>query len=408
MRCGLVRVFVSGMLCLHLFLFINLRGRIEQGYPDFTAFYTAATLLRHGLGHQLYNPKIQYEAQESFAGNISSRRGPLPYIHPPFEALIFLPLTLLPYTQAFMVWDLLALLALFFVACLLRRSVPTLRSIAPWKFVFASLAFFPIFDCLLQGQDSVLLLLLCTLGFDALKRETNFLAGCWFALGAFKFQWILPIIVLIVVWKVKRVAAGFAMVSLILAFVSIGLVGWQNMLHYPAYVLRVVNTPSFGGVGSEIMPNLRGLLTGWPWPFLRTVGSITAVSSAVILFLLAATKGRGKSHPQRLELQFSLAILVSGLIGWHTNAHDLALLILPLVLVTDYCVQTQAQEPAYRFTLLLPAFPTVISPLWIVLWFVSGHLNLMAITLLWWTWKIGMELARDLHLPSGVQHLTSS
>jgi hypothetical protein len=111
----------------------------------------------------------------------------------------------------------------------------------------------------LQGQDSVLLLLLCTLGFDALKRETNFLAGCWFAVGAFKFQWILPIIVLIVVWKVKRVAAGFAMVSLILAFVSIGLVGWQNMLHYPAYVLRVVNTPSFGGVGSEIMPNLRGL-----------------------------------------------------------------------------------------------------------------------------------------------------
>ena len=91
-----MRVFVAGMLCLHLFLFINLRGRIEQGYPDFTAFYTAATLLRHGLGHQLYNPKIQYEAQESFAGNISSRRGPLPYIHPPFEALIFLPLTLLP------------------------------------------------------------------------------------------------------------------------------------------------------------------------------------------------------------------------------------------------------------------------------------------------------------------------
>jgi hypothetical protein len=43
-----------------------------------------------------------------------------------------------------------------------------------------------------------------------------------------------------------------------------------------------------------------------------------------------------------------------------------------------------------------------------VLWFVSGHLNLMAITLLWWTWKIGMELARDLHLPSGVQHLTSN
>lgn len=397
------------MLCLHLFLFISLKGRIEQGYPDFTAFYGSGMLLRHGLGHQLYNSKVQYEAQERFAGNVSSRRGPLPYIHPPFEALIFLPLTLLPYTQAFIVWDLLVLIALFFVARLLRRSVPTLRSIAPWKFVLASVAFFPVFECLLQGQDSVLLLLLCTLGFDELKKEADFLAGCWFALGVFKFQWILPIIVLIIVWKGvwngRRLAGGFAVVSLILVFVSIGLVGWQNMLHYPAYVLSVVNTPSFGGVGSETMPNLRGLLTGWQWPFLRGVGSIAAVSSAVILFLLAATMGRGKSHTQKLELQFSLAVLVSGLIGWHTNPHDLSLLILPLVLVTDYCAHIQ--EAGKKFSLLLPAVPLLISPLWIVLWFVSGHLNLMAITLLWWTWKIGKQLGRHLHLPGRAQHLTS-
>src|SRR5580658_10418440 len=187
------------MLCLHLLFFINLRERIKRGYPDFTVFYTAATILREGLGHQLYDERVQYEVQKKSVGQIASRRGPLPYIHPPFEALIFLPLSWLPYPRAFAVWDLLNLAALFGVGLLLRRSVNMLRLIPPWKFVIASLAFFPIFDCFLQGQDSILLLLLCVLGFNALKREADVLAGCWLALGVFKFQFIIPIVLLFLI-----------------------------------------------------------------------------------------------------------------------------------------------------------------------------------------------------------------
>ena len=33
----------------------------------------------------------------------------MPFIHPPFEALIFLPLTFLPYPVAFVVWNLVGL-----------------------------------------------------------------------------------------------------------------------------------------------------------------------------------------------------------------------------------------------------------------------------------------------------------
>src|SRR5208282_5954771 len=121
-----------------------------------TVFYTAATILRNGHGHQLYDARTQYEAQKSFTGEISSRRGPLPYIHPPFEALIFLPLTLLPYHRAFLAWDLLNVAALFGAALLLGRSVSTLRLIPPWEFVIACVAFFPVFAGLLQGQDSIL------------------------------------------------------------------------------------------------------------------------------------------------------------------------------------------------------------------------------------------------------------
>jgi hypothetical protein len=394
-RRSLVRIFIAGMLCLHLLFFVNLRKRIERGYPDFTVFYTAGTVLRDGLGHQLYDERVQYEVQKNFAGQISSRHGPLPYIHPPFEALIFWPLSRLPYHQAFVVWDALNGIALFGVAWVLRRSVSGLSSIPLWEFVIASLAFFPVFVCLLQGQDSILLLLLCALAFNALRKNADFLAGCWFALGMFKFQLIVPIVLLVFLWKRRRVAAGFATVSLLLVLVSAGLVGWKGLLHYPAFVLQVAQAPSLGAVPPELMANLRGLILGWPLPF-SEVGTAVALVGSVVLFVFATIRGLGPTRPPDLKLQFSLAIVVSVLTSWHTNAHDLSLLVLPLVLIADYCLQMPAQESRRRVALLLPVLPVLISPLWIVLWLVSGKINLMAIPLLWWAWAICKQLSRDL------------
>jgi hypothetical protein len=387
-------MFVGGMLCLHLLFFINLRERIKLGYPDFTVFYTAATILRDGLGHHLYDERVQYEVQKKSVGEIAERHGPLPYIHPPFEALIFLPLSWLPYPQAFAAWDVLNLVALFGVALLLRRSVSALCLIPPWEFVIWSLAFFPVFDCFLQGQDSILLLLLCVLAFNALKREADVLAGCWLALGVFKFQFIVPIVLLLVIWKRRRVAIGFTVVSAVLVLISARLTGWQNLLQYPAFALEITKSPGLGGVAPGFAPNLRGLALGLLSHFSKPVGTWLALLASIVLFLFAAMKGREASSPEKLELQFSLAIAVSGLIAWQTNMHDLSLLVLPLVLITDYCLQTLAQRRRRRFHLLLPVLPVLISPLWIVLWIVGGAVNLMAIPLVWWVWEMGKEIAQ--------------
>jgi hypothetical protein len=394
----LVRLFIAGMLCLHLFLFINLRKRIELGYPDFTVYYTAATMLRHGLGHQLYDAHIQYEIQKKSVGAIATRHGALPYIHPPFEALIFLPLAYLPYPQAFAVWDALNIGALFGVGLLLRRSVSTLRQIPPWEFVLGSLAFFPVFICFLQGQDSIVLLLLCGLGFDALKRRADLLAGCWFALGLFKFQFVLPIVLLIGIWKRRQAAIGFLVVSIFLVLTSVGLAGWGSLVRYPAFVLQIANTPSLGGVAAEFAPNLRGLILGWPLHLSGRVGSAVTLGISVVLLVGAAWKGREAIQPKKLELKMSLAILVAVLIAWQTNMHDLSLLVLPLLLLSDDGLRGRtsgAGKSAARFGLLLPALPLLISPLWLVLWMAKGVVNLMAIPLLWWVWEIGKEMARD-------------
>ena len=391
----LISVFVLCMFSLNLAFFIRTREGIKRGYPDFTIFYTAGTILREGLGNHLYNLDVQYRVQQRFAGNIPFRRGPLPYNHPPFEAPLFVPLTLLPYPQAFAVWDLANVVVLFGVAALLRRSVALLHSIPPWKFVIGCIAFNPVFACLFQGQDSILMLLFCTLAFNALKKKCDVLGGCWLALAAFKFQFIVPLVLLLVIWRRRRVVLGFGAVVLVLAFVSVMLVGMDSLLRYPGYVLQIARNPRLGGVPPQFLPNLHGLATGWTGPLAGAAGAALASLVSITVFVFAARKGWASAHAAKFELQFSLAIVVSGLVAWQTNSHDLSLLVLPLVFITDQYLHSTTQALVKRFDLLLPVLPLLISPLWMVLWLAIAKVNLMAIPLLWWTWTIGKELSRD-------------
>jgi Glycosyltransferase family 87 len=388
-------VFIIGVLCLQLVFVMILRERIGRGYPDFTVFFTAAKILRAGLGHQLYDLKVQYEVQKQFTSALPSRRGPLPYIHTPFEALIFVPFTFLPYLPAYLVWDSLNFAFLALIAFLLRPYLSTLRFIPAWQFVLTSLAFFPIFECLLQGQDSILQLLLCVLAWKALKKNADILAGCWLALAAFKFQFMLPILLLMFLWNRRRTLIGFLAVSIVLGTISIGLVGWEGLLRYPAFAVQITKMPGLGGVLPSFLPNLHGLVAGWPFYFVGTTGTVVIGLISVGLLFLAAVKGRSAVDQHKFDLQFSLAVAVSGLVAWHTNIHDLSLLLLPLALITDYCLRMEPPPSAHRFALLFPVLPVLISPLWFVLWLATGTVNLMAIPVLVWTWCIAGELSRN-------------
>jgi hypothetical protein len=383
--------FIASTLWLHLLFFFDYRNGMKRGYTDFAVFYTAGTILRGGLGHELYDRQEQFRVQEQFTGHLAFRQGPLPYIHPPFEALVFIPLSLLSYEHAFVSWAALTFLTLFGVAILLRRSVGILQAVPPWKFVIGAMAFYPVFTCFLQGQDSILQLLACAAAYNALKRNRDFTAGCWLGLGAFKFQFIVPMVVLFMIWGRRRIGGGFVVVAAALAILSAGIAGKEAILHYPRYALQVVETPNIGGVPLALMPNLHGLAEGWPKPMPGITGIALALAASLLVALFAARAGRVSHSLGSLELQFSLAVVVSVLIGWQTNSHDLSLLLLPIVLIADYCLHAKRRERI--FALVVPALPLLLSPLWMVLWLVAGKVNLMAIPILLWTWAIGAELS---------------
>src|SRR2546423_6016782 len=86
-------LFCLGTIMLHLAVFWPARHNALAGWPDFSIFYTAGLMLRRGQGQALYSDDLQRQTQKGFIPEVLARRGPLPYNHPPFEALLYVPLT---------------------------------------------------------------------------------------------------------------------------------------------------------------------------------------------------------------------------------------------------------------------------------------------------------------------------
>src|SRR5271154_1674634 len=234
--------YFAGMVVIHLAFLWDVRPMIGKGYPDFTIYYCAGTMVRQGLGRELYSAVAQFEVQQKFSPEVATRLDALPYNHPPFEAVLFTPLTYLPYPVAFVIWDALNLAMLAALPFLLRTHLPQLQNYPGPLCVLASLAFFPVFFALLQGQDSILLLFLYTLGFVDLARSNDARAGGWLGLGLFKPHLVVPFVLFMFLCRRRKVLYGFLRVAAALGLFSAAIVGWQGLISCPRYVLHLEAT----------------------------------------------------------------------------------------------------------------------------------------------------------------------
>src|SRR6266446_4179585 len=112
-RYRFVAAFLLAMAIAHGIEFWQQRARIVAGYGDFSSLYTSGLMLRQGKGRLLYDRHEQWRLQQEFSPNVDIRKGPMPFIRPPFEALIFLPLTYFSYPLAFGIWSAIKVLLLW-------------------------------------------------------------------------------------------------------------------------------------------------------------------------------------------------------------------------------------------------------------------------------------------------------
>src|SRR5437660_12700504 len=95
----LIWALVLVMIALNSRLLIPAAEQASKGAADFSIFHVGANMLRTGWSRQLYNLNSQARFQSAYY-----QSHPLPYNHPSYELLVFLPLASLSLSSAYYAW----------------------------------------------------------------------------------------------------------------------------------------------------------------------------------------------------------------------------------------------------------------------------------------------------------------
>lgn len=297
---------------------VSLAGRV-----DLRAFYAAGQIVRTGHASQLYDYTYQEVVQNEV---VSPRVGALPFLYPPFAAVLFVPLSLLTYHQAFGLL-LVGNIGLLIVAAVLlapwlpglcNRSGPLLAS------MFGCL--FAVSVALMQGQISFILLVVYCGAYILLRQERGALAGLVCSLALIKFQLALPVLLLFILWRQWSFVRGFLGGAACLGGISMAIVGRTGLASYWNSLFIIASTSSHNALAAKArygmfpteMPNLHGL----------TFAISHGASWGVVLNVALSALVLGWSARRRPSLLVALPAAM--LVSYHMQPHDLILILLPL------------------------------------------------------------------------------
>jgi hypothetical protein len=333
-------------------------------------FYVAAQMFRQGYRHQLYDLVLQRAFQVRYLQSEG-----VVFCYPSLVAVIYSPTSLFTLVQGHLLWSVISI-ALFMLCAFVLTRVLALNK--DWLVVFGLFsAFLPVYFHLLQGQVDVFVLAAFLLGFWAMKNGRDGLAGLALALGLIKFQVMLPFMLILLLRKRWRVVAGFALGAAVFFASCVIISGIRELAGYARLLTRLNNIPN-AVVAPGMMANLRGLLY-------LVVGR---EASLLLLMLLSFALSFWAAHNWfDLETGFSLAMIVSLLVSYHTNPHSLILLIVPLAVLAK-----RIQDVGWN-SMEGAVFLLVSSPVLIVLSLFARRFALMAIPIFALGWVMSRRAA---------------
>jgi Glycosyltransferase family 87 len=385
-----------GLILLHLAVFWQARGQILAGLPDFRIFYTAGLMLRRGEGHVLYDDALQSRTQREFVPVSTADNSPLPYNHPPFEAVLYVPFTYVPFLRAYSLWFLVNGLLLAISIYTVRPWIARAAAEFPELLFLAPLAFFPVFYAFMQGQDSILLLTLYCLAYAAFRRERDAQAGVWLGLGLFKFHLVLPFAFILLLARRWRAIGGIALSACAEFVVSWALVGWKELLYYPRYAWHVNRLEAKAVIIPQNMPNLRGLLAGWnESAAMRWRLELLLLAASLCLLLWASRQWISWDllHVDAWNTGFSIAVITTFLVGYHGYNQDLSIVLLPIAITFNRLLQNNSSAVSTVLHIILGLM--FLSPLYLLLTLRYNRQNLFALVPLAFIFCLGASCSRE-------------
>jgi hypothetical protein len=273
-------------------------GRFFAGHNDFLPRYTQGRMVGTGPMYDIEAGYLEQDRTVGFhiAGAYHDRL--------PWQALLFAPLSRLPYLAAYWLW----------IATNLACFAVVIRFwLLPRDYVLWGAVFFPVAASIIVGQDS-LMTAACLTGVLLLaNRGRDVAAGLLLALCTTKPHLFLLVPVALVAQRRWRLLVSAAAGTLGLLAISTAVAG----LGWPSQLIAIVKVlGQDAGLDVPLRPSV----------FQLGVNSATIAAAVLLAIALCAAIWRART----LEAGVAAAILGSILIAPHTSVYDLPLLLIAL------------------------------------------------------------------------------
>jgi hypothetical protein len=286
----------------------------------------------------LYYPKAQggREPAPTFTWNA----------HPPTSVLAVIPLGLLDYPEAGILWSILGLAAFSASLALILRELRF--PVAAWSIfpvVALGLSCSPLRNQIIQGQWSAQLLLLLTLAWVAHRRGHNAWAGFWVGTAAaLKLFPIFFLVYFAVLRHWRAVIAGAAW-TLASSAATVAVLGVDAYRDYATRVLPTLRHFQSGWVNASILGFwLKDFVTGAEHygmyaepvvsaPLLACAGVAVSLAAVIAVWYFYVNKLRVNKSPRYQDLGYSLTVVTVLLLSPICWDHYLLLLAMPLAII---------------------------------------------------------------------------
>lgn len=342
----------SVYLAIFVFFVYFWRGELRNLFSpfcvDFGLFYAAGKMTLAGNVAQIFDVQAHH-AMTELVLNLTLPYF-LPWLYPPFFLFVIVPLTLLPFDVALIVW---LALTLEFMIVAARRMLPSHKKLA-----FLLVGFPGVFLNLRWGQNGFLSTAL--LGLSIAFMETSpVLSGVMVGLLAYKPQLaILPFFVLLIKKNWKAILSAFSTVisASILSLLIFGKEVWigffQSLFHTSSYLMETSKE-----VTSSIQPTLLTTLID-----LGIDSRISLAVQMIVALCAVAVVSWAFLRSKRLTLKGIMLVLGMPLIIPYFMQYDLVILGLALVLlIYDFSVNGYTKLEGVMAALLW-LMPLINSP----------------------------------------------
>ena len=276
---------------------------------DFLNLYTGASLALEGDFAHLHSPQVQLDRERQFVPSLPTL---VPFVRPPFYALLLAPLALFPFGLAFWIW-LAAQCALLF-GC----WAWALSRWGPDALIFGAL-YLPTALGIASGQDCVVMLAILIATYALSDKGKHFASGAVLGLGLIKFHLFLLWPLALLIQKRWRMALGACAAVAAESLVSLWLSGTSGIAEY-FQLLRNKNIERLSP-SPELMINVHGLAIHLRMDNLVVRGLLVGV---VVLLVAVASR--------RAPLWQWMAAASAGslLVPPHVYGYDASLLLLSI------------------------------------------------------------------------------